>query len=222
MNTPKTIPPEDLICMNDHAISHTFRVDLVYARPDNLLFGERIYKSDARLWLYKDLAAIVLKAAEYCTRHHKARFILYDGLRTTDAQEKMMHTQRVQDNPHWLREPRLLSPPGAGGHPRGMAIDIGLESLDGDLLDMGTLFDFLAENPDMAHNPAHRDFRGHDPKIMENRRKLDNSMLLAAQDLNIPLLLLPQEWWDFRLPPETFNRFKPLSETDLPPAMRLI
>ncbi len=208
------ITHDDLICMNDYADKYNYRIDLAYAHEDNLLFGERIYKKSTRLWLYKDLAEIVFSAAQQCFEEHGVRFILYDGLRTTDAQEAMMHTKRARDNPQWMEEPRMLSPTGAGGHPRGMAIDIGLEDIRGELLDMGSDFDCFSEQ-------SHREYK-HTPNIQANRNILDKSMEHAAKSLNTPLLPLPQEWWDFRLPPEIYEQYEALSDSDLPEHMRLL
>ena len=219
MTTRETIQPQDLVCMNKYEGTHHYRVDLAYAQTDNFLFGERIYRENARLWLHESLADIVKNAATYCLENHNLRYILYDGLRTTDAQEAMIKTRRALDNPHWLEKPRLLSLPGAGGHPRGMAIDIGLETLDGELIDMGTAFDYLSENPES--NPAHRAFP-HNQDIMDNRKILDDSMKQAAESLNTPLLPLPEEWWDFRLPSDLYGQYEPLSESGLPAHMRLI
>lgn len=213
----KKIKPSELVLMNDDF----YRVELAYARDDNILFGERIYRKDARLWLHTDLASIVKQAAHLCLDHHGMRFVLYDGLRTTDAQAAMMETQRVKDNPHWLQEPRLLSPPGGGGHPRAMAIDIALETTDRTLIEMGTPFDYLAENSHKDFNPAHREHM-HSPHIMSNRKILDECMSKAACDLNLPLLPLPEEWWDFRMPPAVYNQYEPLSDNDLPVEMKLL
>lgn len=207
--------------MNTHHKSDTYRIDLAYAKHNNHLFGERIYHPKAQLWLHKTLADITLKAAEECLKNHALRFILYDGLRTVDAQNAMMKTRRVKDNPHWMDPPRLLSPPGSGGHPRAMAIDIGLETLGGALVEMGTVFDFLADNPHPDHNPAHRHFN-HAPLIQKNRNILDTCMIQAAKSLRTPLLALPQEWWDFRLLPEFYEQYEPLCDHDLPVAMRLM
>ena len=134
----------------------------------------------------------------------------------------MMKTQRVKDNPHWLEEPRLLSPPGAGGHPRAMAIDIGLETLDGTLLDMGTVFDYLAEDPSAEHNPAHRDYNKHNDEVYQNRAILDEAMAFGSANVSVPIFPLPQEWWDYRLPVEFFSQYAPLHESGLPAEMRLL
>ena len=207
--------------MDEHARDFHYRVELAYAQNDNFLFKEKIYHDSAKLWLHKDLAEIVKTAAKDCFNRYKMRFVLYDGLRTTDAQEAMSKTQAARANPHWMEEPRLLSPPGVGGHPRGMAIDIGLETLEGTLVDMGTVFDYLAENAHPEHNPAHRE-HNHPSEIMNNRKLLDDPMNRAADKLNRELFLLPQEWWDFRLPPHISNQYAPISENDLPPDMRLL
>lgn len=218
----KIIPHSDLICMDELQDHWKFRVETAYSEDHNLLFGERIYHIRAKLFLHKDLAQIVCLAAKTCIENDHYRFILYDGLRTTTAQEKMLHTKRVQNNPQWLEEPRLLSPPGAGGHPRGMAIDIALETIEGVLLDMGTAFDFLAPNSHPDHNPAHRHYKGHSEQIMLNREILNTHMINAAQHFHLPLVLLPEEWWDFRFPADIYNQYTPISDNDLPPDMRLV
>ncbi len=216
------ITPADLVAMDDFASSEPLRIDLAYATPYNLLFGERIYRPDARLWLHGQLAKIVIEAARHCFEKHGLRFVLFDGLRTTNAQQKMLETERVKQNPHWLQEPRLLSPPGTGGHPRGMAIDIALEDGNGELLDMGTEFDFLAPDPSPEKNPAHREYKGHAPEVYKNRGLLTDAMMSAAAELEMPLLPLPQEWWDYRLPASIYDRFAPLSDEELPPEMRMV
>jgi zinc D-Ala-D-Ala dipeptidase len=218
----QSINPETLRSMSALSGRYPFKIDLAYARADNLLFGEQIYKSSAQLWLHHDLAAIVIEAAQRCHDRTGYQFVLYDGLRTVEAQEKMLHTRRVQQNPHWLEEPRLLSPPGKGGHPRGMAIDIGLVDQNGALPDMGTPFDFLAQNPAPATNMAHRDYPGLSPEVVANRTILTSAMMNAARSLSLPLLALPQEWWDFRLPPGIYDQYKPLRDRDLPPPMRMV
>jgi len=215
------IPAEDLICLNAKAHLFPFRIDLAYAGDDNALFGERIYRKDAQLWLHKDLAAVVMKASGIAAAR-KSRLVLFDGLRTCDAQGRMLETKAVRENPHWLEEPRLLSPPGAGAHPRGMAIDCTLETLDGALLDMGTAFDFLSDDPSPARNPAHRDHSRLSDEVRRNRALLDYCMFEAAKECGVEVIGLPQEWWDFRLPAEIYGAYAPLSDADLPTDMRMM
>ncbi len=218
----KKINPKQLIAMNAYINSHPISIHVAYAQDDNELFRERIYRKDAGLWLHEDIAKIVLRAAEICYNTYGYGFLLYDGLRTVEAQEAMLHTQRVRENPQWLKEPRLLSPPGAGGHPRGMAIDIDLLDAAGNTPNMGTVFDYLAKDSAPEHNPAHRNYGALTNDVRTNRAMLTNSMMQASAELKTPLLPLPEEWWDFRLPPSVSNQYEPLSDSMLPPQMRMM
>ncbi len=132
----------------------------------------------------------------------------------------MRETPIVKANPHWIQDPtRLISDPGQGGHPRGMAVDIVLETQDGRLVDMGTRFDYFS--PDPAINPARRGFPGLTDEARRNRQILEDAMVAAARNLGKPLLPLPSEWWDFRFPGVYSGRYAPLSDRDLPPDMRM-
>lgn len=218
----KRIKPEDLVLLNDFLTTHPLRIDLPYARADHPenIFKVGIYRQEARAWVHHDLAGIILRAAEISFAERKYVFVVKDALRTIEAQEKMRVTDIVKANPHWLEEPnRLLSPPGRGGHPRGMAVDITLLDQAGKEVDMGTVFDYLS--PDRKNNPAARDYRDFPAGILENRKFLEDCMLRAAAEKGHALLPLPQEWWDFRFYPEYSNNFAPISDHDLPPSMRM-
>jgi D-alanyl-D-alanine dipeptidase len=187
----KNLSPDDFICLDDLQHKHPFVVRCDYARHDNQLLGEAIYKPDAKVWAHKDLAAITIKAAQLAHEAHGYTMILYDCLRTSTAQDKMAQTQRALANPHWMEEPRLLSPPGTGAHPRGMAIDVSLLDKRGILLDMGTPFDLMSENSAPEHNPAHREHPYLPNHVKANRASLDNAMMDAAKVLGLELMPLP-------------------------------
>ena len=219
----KKINPETLVPMDIFAGDKDFalEIDLDYARNDNLLFGEAIYRPRARLWLHEDLAKVVLLASLLLKRQNLV-LVLHDGLRTAEAQAKMTQTKRALENPQWTKGvDRLLSPPGLGGHPRGMAIDASLKTVQGKELDMGTPFDELAADASADKNPAHRDYPGHSPEVMKNRQILELAMTSAADSLQTPLMGLPAEWWDFRQPKYKYKPFAPLKDCDLPPQMRM-
>ena len=149
-----------------------------------------------------------------------------DCLRPLEAQQNIIDSDIVRAHPQWLEEPRLFSPPGKGGHPRGMAIDVVLVRENGEELDMGTPFDYLTE--DKSINPAARDYasfgRGadKDAEIAANRKLLHDAMMRAAQDSGRELWPLPQEWWDFRFPNDYTAQYAPVSDSDLPPSMRIM
>lgn len=225
----KRLSHTDLVSMAPLASIYGFTIDLVYAKPthpDNM-FKEAIYRADAQLWLHKDLAEIVCLGATLCRDRYNLFYELKDGLRTATAQKKMEQTTIVQQNMHWLTgTPRLLSNPGAGAHPRGMAIDIILKDASEKECDMGTDFDALP--PKGQKNPAsreccHFDNRAvSDAEILKNRHYLTETMCDAAQQLNRPLRPLPAEWWDFRFPDVLYQSFAPLADEDLPSPYRMV
>ena len=218
----KNINPSELICLHDNVNLNPIRIELVYSHSSSPNIFGTIYRPDAKLWLHKDLSNIVLEAADRVYKAYGYRLVLYDGLRTIEAQKRMIQSDIVKANPHWLKEPgRLLSPPGAGAHPRAMAIDASLEDENGMLLDMGTVFDHLAENSSAEHNPAHREHLNLSEHIHRNRAILNNAMLGAAEKFQLDLLPLPQEWWDFRFPAEYYNQYAPLHDKDLPNEIRM-
>lgn len=189
--------------------------DVAYARADNFL-REAIYKPDARLWLHRDLAAICLEAARLARTHHNLTLCALDGLRTTDAQQRMMDSAIARANPHWMQDGpnRMLSPTGAGGHPRGMAVDVLLLDNAGQKLDMGTEFDDMTP----ASARAYRDLPAH---VLANRACLEDIMMAAARAKGATLVPLASEWWDFRFEATVYNTYAPLADSDLLPSQRL-
>lgn len=220
---PRQIDPNSLICMNDFVGGAPLKIDLVYANtkhPENI-FKVPIYRSEAKFYLFEDLARVVLHGAELAYSRFGWVYVLKDGLRPIEAQIRMRNSPIVQANPHWLEDgpKRLLSPPGKGGHPRAMAVDITIEDLQGLTVDMGTAFDHLSSDPHA--NPAHRTYQGFVAKILKNRADFEATMVDAATALQVPLLPIPQEWWDYRLPPEIYDQYAPIHDRDLPEPMRM-
>ena len=216
--TQKQIDSEDLVNMDMLAESCPFTVDLVYAKsthPENI-FKTALYHEEACLYLHKELADIVIKASEISYSCWQGVLVLKDGLRPIEAQQAMQHTEIVRANPQWLEEgpTRLLSPPGLGGHPRGMAIDLTIKDEDGCEWDMGTSFDHLTTDP--SDNPAARDYKNLSAEAIENRKRLETAMMEAADFYKRELLPLSSEWWDFRFPAKYSEQFLPISDKDLP------
>lgn len=216
------VTADDLVALDDYTTTHPILIDPVYAdakHPENM-FGCAIYRRDAKIWAHKLFAPLILHAATLCHAESGYIFEIKDCLRTVEAQSLMRDTEIVKANPHWLEEPnRLLSPPGKGGHPRGMAVDIVLIDQDGNYVDMGTPFDYLT--PDPALNPAARSFMDLPQQVLAHRALLESCMMRAAAALSLPLLPLPQEWWDFRFPYEMSNLYAPIHDRDLPRHMRM-
>lgn len=224
----KQIPATDLQAFDDFTGVYPVAVDLVYAQADHRdnIFGSALYRREAKLWGHKDMVALVLRAAAICHSSHGWILEVKDCLRPVEAQVAMQETGIVRANPHWMQEPRLLSPPGKGGHPRGMAVDLLPCTENGDQVDMGTRFDHLSK--DRSNNPAARDYtafsqdEAYNRMILENRGKLTAAMLEAAAENGMDLLPLPQEWWDFRFYNDYTNGFLPIFDSDLPEEMQMM
>jgi len=211
----KKLKPDHLIAF-EHFSSEPLRVDLAYAQsnhPRNI-FETALYHANAKCWAHKDLAAITLLAARIV--HHKYEWILEikDCLRTSNAQAAMQYTDIVKANPQWMEEPRMLAPPGAGGHPRGMAVDVHPIDKNGNLVDMGTPFDWMESN-------SARDWTDFSEIVLENRKKLESAFIESAKILNADFIPYPAEWWDFRYTNDYYEQFAPLADEDLPRQMQM-
>jgi len=214
----EAIALSDLVPMDLFAASEPLKIDLVYADKNHHenIFGVALYHHNARLTLRKELSKLVVATARYLHDRCGEVLILKDGLRPVEAQAAMAQTKIVKDNPHWLQEPgRLLSPPGAGAHPRGMAIDVAVQDSAGKPIDMGTVFDTMTAQ-------SARDYDGFPASILHNRRRLEEAFAEQAQRLGLPLLALSSEWWDFRFPKKYYEDCSPFSDKDLPPPLSLL
>ncbi len=202
---PKPIPAADLLRIADYQDAAPFTIDLVYAQPqhpDNHFPG--LYRPDAQLFVHKLLLPTLLEAARLAYARHGWTLCFLDCFRSIEAQAKMSACGFL---------PALVSTPGRGGHPRGMAVDVTVKGLD-----FGTPFDFFTD--DLVQNLAARHWP-HQPHIMQNRAQLDACLFDAAMANGLQLEGYAEEWWDYRLPRALFEQYAPVSEADLPPAMRL-
>lgn len=211
------ISPADLVPMDMFVGKEPIIVDLVYAKGDHPrnIFGEALYHGESRFWAHRDLALITLMTARTLNKDHGYSLELKDCLRTTDAQAAMGETQIVKDNPDWLEEPnRMVSPPGNGAHPRGMAIDVCVIDKDGQEIDLGTPFDDMVPE-------AYRSCDTLSEEIQKQRKILESAFMDSADKLDMEFLPLPAEWWDFRFPSSTYRQYEALSDHDLPPQMQM-
>lgn len=191
-------------------------IDLVYASETHKenIFKKALYHPKARLSLHCDMARVVIKTARFINASYGWVLVLKDGLRTIEAQEAMLETQIVKQNPQWLCDPRMLSSPGQGGHPRGMAVDVSVLDHTGAPVDMGTVFDTMTIE-------SARHYTQLAPHILENRQRLEQAFVQSANELGLPMLPLPSEWWDFRFPASYSNAYAPLSDADLPACLQM-
>lgn len=211
------ISPADLVPMDIFVGNEPIKIDLVYANKNHErnIFGEALYHDKARLWAHRDIAAITLLTARILNRAYDYTVEIQDCLRTTEAQAAMGNTKIVRENPHWLQEPnRMVSPPGHGAHPRGMAIDVGILDSNGNQIDMGTPFDDMDKK-------SYRSYNGFSEEIQRNRLALEDAFMKSAKLLGHDFLPLPSEWWDYRFPAETYRKYEALGDENLPPQMQM-
>ena len=190
------ISPADLVALDDFTTTHPLKIDLVYAKPEHPdnMFKTKIYRPDARMLGHRELVSIILAAAQICFKKTGWIFEVKDCLRTFEAQALMRDTDIVKAHPQWLEEPgRLLSPPGAGGHPRGMAVDIILVDKNGTEIDMGTRFDFLTEDRNTLSRLTDR---------LRERGQVSVRVLLLSEGFTPGRIAAPAQD-ELRLPPSS-------------------
>ncbi len=187
--------------------SSVFDVELVYSNPQH---PYNIFVNDQQETAYIHNADFVVSSPIEKILYHVQKYIpaqmtmrLYDCLRPIEAQAFMKQFKDSLNIDH-----NMLSDPGMGGHPRGMAIDCALVPMNAPYgvcsVDYGTAFDdldFIINNDGTKMALAHRNnLKSISFGAKQNRLLLEIVMQKAALDAKIPLMPLPQEWWDFRLP----------------------
>jgi D-alanyl-D-alanine dipeptidase len=187
--------------------SNKFDIEIVYSDPNhhyNIFVDEHhqsAYLQNADFIVSKPIYKILQNCEQFIPEGMKMR--LYDCMRPVEAQLFMKQFKDKLNIDY-----NMLSEPGAGGHPRGMAIDCALVKNDNLYgvcsTDYGTAFDDLnfiinQDGSKIAH--AHRNnLKEISFSAKQNRLQLEIIMQKAALLSRIPLMPLPQEWWDFRLP----------------------
>jgi len=198
------IKASELVNMNDIAKTHKF-IDVEVLMSDEShaenRFG-KIYVNGTEMFLHKDLAEIVVRAAEIAGERYGWKVRLMDGLRTYQAQELMLVAKERNGWPD-----HYVSSPGQGAHPRGMAIDI-VPVDDNGRVDMGTEFDHFGVE-------ANRDFTDLPEEVLANREKLNEVMLEAAKELDRDIHLFDSEWWDFRFFEDIYGKYAAITDDDL-------
>lgn len=187
--------------------SNSLEIELVYAdpdHPDNIFVTsdkQTPYDAGFNFIVSRPIKDILTHVQDIIPKGSKMR--LYDCLRPTEAQ-KFMKSFKDRLNIDY----NMLSDPGTGGHPRGMAIDCALVPENAPYAvcatDYGTAFDdldFIRQADGSYIAKAHRNnLTGISFTAKQNRLQLEVIMQKAALSANIALMPLPQEWWDFRLP----------------------
>lgn len=173
-------------------ISIANRADyLALKREEKLNKFGLAYRPDAKLWLHKTLADIVVGAAIFLYQSQGWSMTLYDGLRTVEGAYNLYLYAPSSD-----MECGLLSMPGLSAHNKAMAVDSMFYDAAGNEVDMGAHFDHL----DMAVNSRLYDGDAISAAAKKNRRVREAAFLRAAFAQECLVAPLRSEFWDDRLP----------------------
>ena len=155
-------------------LSDKLSLDIRYATNNNFT-GQLLYP--CQRCLLKDIAAEALLAVDRHLRTQGYRLRIFDCYRPLDIQRLMWE---VYPDPNYVANPNK----NGSIHNRGYAVDLSLETLDGELLDMGTDYDHFGPE-------AHWNAEGLTEQQYRNREILREGMMqFGFQPIRT-------EWWHF-------------------------
>jgi len=149
-------------------------LDLKYATVDNFT-KQQIYDC-GRCFLRPIVHEKLLAFREHMIQEYNVGIILYDCYRPRPYQQKLWDI---------VPDPRFVGNPAKGSmHNRGMAVDIGLIDMDGNILDMGSDFDhFGRESFHSATNIS--------------KAAIKNRKLLKSEIGKFGFKPITSEWWHY-------------------------
>ncbi|HEX7673173.1 MAG TPA: M15 family metallopeptidase [Bdellovibrio sp.] len=161
-------------------------LDLKYSTTDNFMKAD-VYGGFQRCFLAPVAAQMFAKAcAELKEKHPGLQFHIWDALRPRSIQGQFYNHLAGTPFQNYVAAPY----PGSL-HNFGMAIDLTLQTCDGELLDMGTGFD---DFKDLAQPKLEQHFLKTGELTV---RQLENRLLLRSLLENQGFKVLEHEWWHF-------------------------
>jgi hypothetical protein len=219
----QSVNPDDLVDMASYRKSSALNSFVAYAQ-DNMIFDDngqpkavdaatyartpreqklnkfgQAYQDNAKLWLHKDMADIVVDAALYMQQKHGWTSTLYDGLRTVNSAYNMYRNAEDSD-----LTSGLLAAPGLSAHNKGMAADLIMFDANGKIVPLGGNFDHL----DMSANSRTNTSLPQD--VIENRLKREIAFQHAALSRGRLFAPLRSEFWDERFPENEADHWRVL------------
>ncbi|MCS6833787.1 MAG: M15 family metallopeptidase [Flammeovirgaceae bacterium] len=163
----------DSAFVNVMKLDSSFVLDIRYATTNNFV-GTKLYDCQ-QCWLRK-VVALALVEAQKTLLDSGYRLVLYDCYRPHSVQWELWN--KVPD-------PTFVAHPAKGSmHNRGVAVDVGLADLAGNVLDMGSPYDSFSK----ASYHAYTDL----PKEVLRRRMLLKEVMQKHQ-----LKFTTSEWWHY-------------------------
>lgn len=174
--------------MDVKTIDTSIVVDLKYSGSDNFL-GIDVYGDLDKCYLQPDVAEKLKKASFYLrSKYSYYRIIVFDAVRPRSIQTKMWDTINI---PLPLRSQYLANPVNGSLHNFGAAVDLSIIDEHGNLLDMGTKYDYFGE---LAY-PRKEEIMMNEGKL--NYTQLFNRKLLREVMEKSGFFVATTEWWHF-------------------------
>lgn len=169
------------------SLNSSIKVDLKYSSKDNFI-GEDMYGSLNTCYLQRDFARRVAKAQDELTRLHPGySLLIYDGGRPMSVQRKMY--ERVANTPLRI----YVAPAKQGGrHNYGVAVDLTIVNDRGEVLDMGTPFDYFGEEAHIGSEDALVK-SGRFKAVVKGNRALLQRVMRSAD-----MRPYDKEWWHYQ------------------------
>ncbi|WP_373517113.1 M15 family metallopeptidase [Pricia sp.] len=155
--------------------SHGFAYDMRYATKNNFL-KEKVYDCAECYTRVKTAKALLAANSDFYDKGVRIKF--FDCYRPNSVQYKMWE---IVPNPQYVANPKKGSI-----HNKGGAVDITLETLEGEELNMGTDFDFFGKR-------AYHDMIDLPQEILDNRKLLKQIMEKHG------FWSIRTEWWHYNL-----------------------
>lgn len=164
------------------------KVNLAYSSTKNFV-GIDMYKQLNKCYLPKEVALQLCKAQallHQISEHYD--IIIFDATRPLHIQKLMWDSLKlpIEQKTKYLAHPSSISL-----HNYGAAVDIGLITKDGVIVDMGTPFDFFGKEAHITNEKA----LVKEGKL--SRTQLINRKLLRKIMLEAGFQTMPTEWWHF-------------------------
>lgn len=174
--------------VNVNSLDSSIRVALHYATDQNFLH-KAMYQGLRKCYLPCEVCIKLCNAQYYLKKEHPYySIIVFDAVRPLSIQEKMW---KELDMPAALKINYIAHPKDISLHNYGAAVDVGIISNDGVLLDMGTAFDCF----DSLSEPK---WEAHFLKTGQlTRETLGNRLVLRKAMLKAGFLTITSEWWHF-------------------------
>lgn len=182
--------------------SHEIVLDLKYATTDNFMNVD-VYDGFHRCFMSPVAAKMFFKACDVLRENHPdLQFHIWDSLRPRSIQAKFYDHLAGTPFQNYVAAPH----PGSL-HNFGMAIDLTLQTRDGEQLDMGTGFDDFR---DLAQPKLEKQFLASgELTTAQHKNRLLLRGLLETQGFKV----LDHEWWHFNaLPKDQVYGLHPILE----------